>query len=112
MENIIQYIPTVISYILVAVAILVAATNIITQVLKGILPKTLPTNILAFVVAMVVTLAAFFAVLQIIGLAFRWYLLAGAIVLGFAVAYAAMYSFDKLKQILESIAKTRYKEEK
>ena len=100
MENIIQYIPTVISYILVAVAILVAATNII-------LPKTLPTNILAFVVAMVVTLAAFFAVLQIIGLAFRWYLLAGAIVLGFAVAYAAMYSFDKLKQILESIAKNQ-----
>ena len=95
------------STILTIVGILVVLTNIITQVLKGILPKTLPTNILAFVVAMVVTLAAFFAVLQIIGLAFRWYLLAGAIVLGFAVAYAAMYSFDKLKQILESIAKNQ-----
>lgn len=107
MENVIQYIPVIISYILVMVAILVAATNIITQVLKGILPDTLPTNILAFAVAMLVTLVAFFAVLQIIGLAFQWYLLAAAIVLGFMVAYAAMYSFDKLKQILESIEAKR-----
>lgn len=107
MENVIQYIPVIISYILVMVAILVAATNIITQVLKGILPDTLPTNILAFAVAMLVTLVAFFAVLQIIGLAFQWYLLAAAIVQGFMVAYAAMYSFDKLKQILESIEAKR-----
>lgn len=107
MGNVIQYIPVIISYILVIVAILVAATNIITQVLKGILPDTLPTNILAFAVAMLVTLVAFFAVLQIIGLAFQWYLLAAAIVLGFMVAYAAMYSFDKLKQILESIEAKR-----
>lgn len=105
MENIIQYIPVVISYILLAVAILVAVTNIITQVLKGVLPATLPTNILAMAVALVVTLVAFFAAIQALAITFHWYLLAGAIILAFMVAYAAMYSFDKLKQILESIAK-------
>lgn len=107
MENIIQYIPVVISYVLLLVAILVAITNIITQVLKGILPDTLPTNILACAVALVVTLVAFFAVIQIIAMPFQWYLLAAAIVLAFMVAFAAMYSFDKLKQILESIARNQ-----
>ena len=34
-------------------------------------------------------------------------ILAAAIVLAFMVAFAAMYSFDKLKQILESIARNQ-----
>ena len=53
------------------------------------------------------TLVAFFAVIQIIAIPFQWYLLAAAIVLAFMVAFAAMYSFDKLKQILESIARNQ-----
>jgi hypothetical protein len=34
-----------------------------------------------------------------------WYGVVGAIVLGFLVAYAAMFGFDKLKETLESIGK-------
>ena len=104
MENIVQNLPAIISATLLVVAILVALTNIITQVLKKATWDKLPTNILALIVAMVVTLIAFFAVLQIVDIAFAWYMVPAAIALGFMVAYAAMFGFDKLREVLEQIA--------
>ena len=61
----------------------------------------MPTNVLAFFVAMAVTLLAFFAMCQIAGVQVTWYMVVGAIVLGFFVCFAAMYGFDKLKQTME-----------
>lgn len=104
MENIVQNLPAIISATLLVVAILVALTNIITQVLKKATWDKLPTNILALIVAMVVTLIAFFAVLQIVDIAFVWYMVPAAIALGFMVAYAAMFGFDKFREVLEQIA--------
>ena len=101
MEAIIQNIPVAISIILPVVLALVIITNIIVDVLKGMTWKKLPTNVLAFLVAMAVTLVAFFAMCQIIGIQVTWYMVVGAIVLGFFVCFAAMYGFDKLKQTLE-----------
>ena len=103
MEAIVQYIPVVISIILFLVLVLMVVTNIITEVLKGLVWQKLPTNILAFLVAMTVTLLAFFAFCQIIGVPITWYMVVGAIVLGFFVCFAAMYGFDKLKQTIEQI---------
>ena len=60
----------------------------------------LPTNILAVIVAMLLTLVVFFAYCQIKSVAVVWYLVAAAIVLGFFVAYAAMFGFDKLKEAI------------
>lgn len=104
MENIITNLPAAVSAILIIVAILVALTNIITEVLKKATWEKIPTNILALIVAMVVTMIAFFAVLQYIGQPFVWYMLPAAVALGFMVAYAAMFGFDKLRQVLEQIA--------
>jgi hypothetical protein len=42
----------------------------------------------------------FFAYCQIKSVAVAWYMVAGAIVLGFFVSYAAMFGFDKLKEAL------------
>ncbi len=52
---------------------------------------------------MALTLLAFFAVCQIGGIAVKWYMVAGAVILGVFVAYAAMFGFDKLRQTLEQI---------
>ena len=101
MESIIQNIPVVISIILPVVLALVIVTHIIVDVLKGLTWKKLPTNVLAFLVAMAVTLVAFFAMCQIVGIPVTWYMVVGAIVLGFFVCFAAMYGFDKLKQTME-----------
>lgn len=103
MEAIVQNIPMVISVVLPLVLVLMVITNIITEVLKGLMWQKLPTNILAFLVAMSVTILAFFAMCQITGIPITWYMVAGAVVLGFFVCFAAMYGFDKLRQTLEQI---------
>lgn len=88
------------SVILSIVGILVVVTNIIVQVLKKLTWDKLPTNILATLVAMVLTLAAFFAYCQVKAVPVAWYMVAAAVVLGFFVAYAAMFGFDKLKEVI------------
>jgi hypothetical protein len=95
MDNIFDW-----SLILSIVGALVVVTNIIVQVLKKLTWDKLPTNILAVIVSMVLTLVGFFAYCQIKSVAVAWYMVAGAIVLGFFVSYAAMFGFDKLKEAL------------
>ena len=102
MENIFDW-----SVILSIVGALVVVTNIIVQVLKKLTWDKLPTNILAVIVSMLLTLVVFFAYCQIKSVAVVWYMVAAAIVLGFFVAYAAMFGFDKLK---EAIVQLRNKE--
>ncbi len=108
MENMIQNIPAIISAMLLAVLILTVVTNIITEVLKKVLTN-LPTNILALLVAMVVTLLTVFSVLQVLNIAATWYLVCAAMGLGFLVAFAAMFGFDKLKQTLGQITELGWK---
>lgn len=91
------------SVILSIVGILVVVTNIITQVLKKLTWDKLPTNILAVLIAMALTLAAFFAYCEIKGVAIVWYMIVAAVILGFFVAYAAMFGFDKLKEAIAQL---------
>ena len=93
------------STILTIVGILVVLTNIVVQVLKKATWEKLPTNILAIIVSMVLTLVAFFAYCQIKAIAVVWYMVVAAVVLGFLVAYAAMFGFDKPKEALAQINK-------
>ena len=88
------------SVILSIAGALVVVTNIIVQVLKKLTWDKLPTNLLAIIVSMLLTLAVFFAYCQIKSVAVVWYTVAAAIVLGFFVAYAAMFGFDKLKEAI------------
>lgn len=103
METIVHSIPAIVSAILLLVLILTVITNIITQVLKKVTRDKLPTNVLVILVAMGLTLCAFFALCQIMGWIVLWYMLAAAIVVGFFVAFAAMFGFDKFRQTLEQI---------
>ena len=93
------------SLILSIVGVLVVITNIIVQVLKKLNWDKLPTNILATLVALLLTLAAFFAYCQIKSITVVWYMVAAAVVLGFFVAYAAMFGFDKLKEAIMQLQK-------
>ena len=86
--------------LLPVIGLLVALTNIITQVLKRVTWDKLPTNVVAVIVAMVLTVAAGIAYCQVKTVAITWYLVVGLVVGGFAVAYAAMFGFDKLREIL------------
>lgn len=89
------------SKLLIVVGILMVLTNIITEVLKKLLWDRLPTNLLVVIIALALTLASGAAYAQIMSIEVLWYYVVAAIVVAFLVAYAAMFGFDKLKQMLE-----------
>lgn len=91
------------SVLMVAIGGLVVLTNIIVEVLKNFTWEKIPTNVLAVLVALALTLAtaAAWAAYKVITL--LWYHWAAAVVVGFLVAYAAMFGFDKLKEALGKV---------
>ncbi|MCM1419658.1 MAG: hypothetical protein NC202_12870 [Roseburia sp.] len=88
------------SVFIFAVGLLTLGTNVVTEVLKKTIVK-IPAQITALVVAMILTVGAFFAYAAIAGIAVTWYMVAGAVVMGFFVSYAAQFGFDKLKELIE-----------
>ena len=90
-----------VAIIIPAIAALVALTNIIVQVIKHATWDKLPTNILALIIAVALTLAAGIAFLQIKAIAISWWMILTLIVIGFMVAFAAMFGFDKLMEVVE-----------
>lgn len=93
------------SVLMVIIGALVVLTNIIVEVLKKFTWEKIPTNILAVIVALALTVTAFYAWAAWAGITVLWYYTAGAVVVGFAVAYAAMFGFDKLREALGKIQK-------
>ncbi len=93
------------SVILSIIGALVMLTNIIAQVLKKLTWDKVPTNVLVIVISMVLTLVTFFAYCSSKSITVVWYMVVAAIALGFLVAYAAMFGFDKLKETLTKIGK-------
>lgn len=91
-----------VSTLLAILTVLVGLTNIITQVIKQFTYDKIPSSLLAFIVSEVLSIVALFIFLAIIGSAFVWYYLIVAVIVGFLAAYAAMFGFDKLKEIISS----------
>ena len=92
-----------ISMLIPIIGVLVALTNIVVEVIKKITWDKLPTNLVATIVAEVLTLVTFFAYTSYKSINVVWYSVVSAIVVGIMVAYAAMFGFDKLKEILHSL---------
>lgn len=92
-----------VSIITTIVGVLVVLVNMIVEVLKKITWDKIPTNIVAVVVSLALTLIAFFAYSEINAIVVTWYMIVAAIVVGFMVSYAAMFGYDKLKEVLASI---------
>ena len=92
-----------ISTIIPIIGALVALTNIVVEVIKKITWDKLPTNLVATIVAEILTLVTFFAYTSYKSINIVWYSVVSAIVVGIMVAYAAMFGFDKLKEILHSL---------
>lgn len=99
MENVGVYI----SVLLVVVGVLTTLTNVIVQVLKKATWDKLPTNLLALIVAEAMTLTAYFGVSAAKGYPVFWYTVAAAVVVGFLVSFAAMFGFDKLKELFAQL---------
>ncbi len=95
------------STLFIIIAVLVVLVNIITEVVKKVVNFTKTAYINAFVVVLSValTVAVFFAYWQIKQMEITWYLFAAFIIVGFMVAYAAMFGFDKLIKHFQDLKK-------
>lgn len=82
----------------IIIAILIILVNTITEVLKKCVNFKTATNINIFVVLLSVamTVAVFLAYWQFKAMEITWYLILAFIIVGFMVAYGAMFGFDKL----------------
>ena len=81
------------------IGLLTLFTNVFTEVLKKSFTN-FPAQLTATVVSMALTIVSFFAYAAISGLEIQWYMIFGAIVVGFFVSYAAQFGFDKLKEMI------------
>lgn len=88
------------AFIITIIGVLVALTNVITEVVKKLTWDEMPTNVLAVAVGELLTLASGLAYFQVKGIDVVWYYVVALVVIGFMVAYAAMFGFDKLKEIM------------
>lgn len=88
------------AFLITIIGVLVALTNVITEVVKKLTWDKMPTNVLAVVVGELLTVASGLAYFQVKGIDVVWYYVVALVVIGFMVAYAAMFGFDKLKEIM------------
>lgn len=79
--------------------VLVALTNVIVEVTKKATWDKIPTNLLALIIGEALSIISGVAYLQMNNIAIAWYYIVALIVIGFVVAYTAMFGFDKLKEI-------------
>jgi len=82
------------SIILAILLGLVTAVTMIVEVVKRLLPKV-PTDLVVFIISIALTVVALFICAEILEITVMWYYAVGAVVLGIAVAYAAMFGWDK-----------------
>lgn len=89
-----------VSVIITVIGFLVALTNIIVEVVKKATWDKVPTNLVAIIVAIILTVGAGVAYAQVNGIVLTWYVIAALVIGGIMVAYAAMFGFDKLQEVL------------
>lgn len=102
MEALLQYGSVVVTI----VGLLAFIVSLITQVIKGIkwLDK-IPTDILVFVLSIGLTVTVFFAWMQYMKYVIVWYMIVAAVILGFIVAFVAMFGWEKLSMLFQRFVK-------
>ena len=90
-----------IAEILSVVGALMIIVNLITEIAKKLGIKK--TNLFVVILSEVLTSICFFAYVDVKSISIEWYFVVGAVFVGLAVAYAAMFGYDKLKQAILQI---------
>lgn len=91
---------------LIVIALLILAVQIVTEIIKAIFKDkdNIVYNLIVFGVSLFLTLVTVIAASQIVPFKLFWYIIVGAVVGSFFIAYGAMYGYDKLfKRVFESV---------
>lgn len=97
----------IISQVLMIVAVLVVLVNIITEVAKNTckIKDAQKINIFVTCLSILLTIGTFITYYQIMSMPITWYCIAGFVIVGFMVAYGAMFGYDKLISYFKDIKK-------
>lgn len=89
-----------------ALGMLAFLVSVITQVTKeiGVLKK-IHTSLQVTVLSVVLTVVAYFAYISYSGTVISWYMIVGAIICGFVVAFVAMFGWEKLYELYNRFKK-------
>lgn len=91
---------------LIVIALLILAVQIITEIIKSVFKdkENIVYNLIVFGVSLFLTLVTVITASQIVPFKLVWYIIVGAVVGSFFIAYGAMYGYDKLfKRVFESV---------
>jgi predicted permease len=91
---------------LIVIALLILAVQIITEIIKSVFKdkENIVYNLIVFGVSLFLTIVTVITASQIVPFKLVWYIIVGAIVGSFFIAYGAMYGYDKLfKRVFESV---------
>lgn len=92
--------------VIVAVGVLAFLVSVITQVTKEIgIFKRIHTSLQVTVLSVVLTVVAYFAYVSYSGIAIIWYMIVGAFICGFIVAFVAMFGWEKLYELYNRFKK-------
>ena len=84
------------------VGILAFVVSVIIEVIKNVsFLKNIPTDLVVIVLSEVLTVLSFLAYMSYAAIAITWYLVVGAIIAGFFVAFIAMYGWDKFTELYD-----------
>ncbi|MEE0930591.1 MAG: ribonuclease [Acutalibacteraceae bacterium] len=89
-----------IAMLITALGVLAFLVSVITQVTKeiGVLKK-IHTSLQVTVLSVVLTVVAYFAYVSYSGIAIIWYMVVGAVIAGFIVAFVSMFGWEKLYEL-------------
>lgn len=86
-----------ISQLVIVIGVLAFIVSVITEAIKALID--IPTDGVVIVLSIVLTVTAFFAYTDYAGIAIAWYLVIAAIIVGFFVAFIAMYGWTKFSEL-------------
>ena len=105
MDNVSATINAILNYgsmLMAVILVLVTAVTMAVEVLKRLLPKV-PTDLVVFATAQTLTALTVLVTGEVLTISLRWYFIPGSIMLGIAVAYAAMFGWDKFTALISRL---------
>ncbi len=105
MDNVSVIINAILNYgsmIMAVILVLVTAVTMAVEVLKRLIPKV-PTDLVVFATAQTLTALTVLVTAEVLTIPLRWYFIPGALMLGIAVAYAAMFGWDKFTSLFSRL---------
>lgn len=95
-----------IAMIILLIGILTFTVNVIVEITKGVYPlNQVHTNYYVVGLSLMLSILSYFIYLSYSKAAFIWYYLVAAIVIGFIVAYCAMFGWEKLIKLYQESTK-------